>query len=58
MLNEAIEKCFEPGETCIKSSKDIFYRANYYVQHRPLLSSGVATLFGSTLGAIIFRRSH
>ena len=58
MLNEAVEKCFELGETCIKSSKDIFYRANYYVQHRPLILLGVAALFRSILGAIISRRSH
>jgi len=58
MLNETMENRFEPGETCIKYSKDIFYRANCCIQHRPLLSIDVAAVFRSILGAIISRRPH
>lgn len=58
MFHEAMERCADVGHSCIKTSEDLMSRANNCVQHRPLLSLGVAALLGGIAGVIISRRSN
>lgn len=58
MLNEAMDKCSEAKEACVESSKNMLYRTSCCIQHRPLLSLGLAALVGGVIGAIVSRRSR
>lgn len=58
MLNETLEKCASVKEECIESGKNAILRASCCVQHKPLLSLGLAALVGGIIGAAVSRRNH
>ena len=58
MLNETLEKCASVKDECIESGKNAILRASCCVQHRPILSLGLAALVGGIIGAAVSRRNY
>jgi ElaB/YqjD/DUF883 family membrane-anchored ribosome-binding protein len=58
MFENVLEKCASIKDECMDSSRNMLCKAENCVQHKPILSLGLAALVGGIIGAVISRRSH
>ena len=58
MLDEALEKCTSIRGGCVNSGKNLLCKAEDVVQHKPLLSLGIAALVGGIIDTVVSRLNH